>query len=452
MSKNIALILALTTLTTSCIVIIQPVKADVLYIETDGSILETDDIQRIGDTYIFKKSIKASIFVRKDNITIDGAGYSLQGSGSGKGILLMWKLNNPIGISGVTIKNLQINGFEVGIHFEVSYDNIISNCNITNCNSGISIFSSSNNTFSGNYFYNNTCGILFEYSPNNILTNNRFESNIQPLWILENWINFIDSSNTINGKPIYYFVNQKDLLINSFAYPEIGYLALINCTRIIVKDWKCSDSGMGIIMVQTTDSTITQNNISNKRRGIYLYSSNNTSIAENQLTNNEYGIYIEGNSSNTIVGNSIINNRCGVYFCGTVPTQIIYHNNFINNSKNADATGWITSPFAQPEGMHVWDNGYPFGGNYWSDYSGIDANHDGIGDTPYVVSQYLDNTDRYPLMEPAAVIELPDGTGETEPFPTLLAVTVTSVAVVAIGFLVSFKKRKYKAEITNRGK
>ena len=447
MSKNIILILALTTLTASCIVVIQPVKADVIYIETDGSILETDDIQKIGDTYIFKNNIKGSIFVRKDNITIDGAGYSLQGSGSEKGIFLMFK-NGSFGYGGVTIKNLQIDGFGTGIDFVASSGNTISRCNFTNCkHSGISILSSSNNTFSDNYFYNNYGGILLEYSPNNILTGNRFEGNSKPLLILEGWVNFIDFSNTINGKPIYYFVNQKDLLINSVAYPEIGYLAFVDCTRIIIKDWKCSDSGMGIIMVQTTDSTITHNNISNKLRGIYLYSSNNTNIAENQLANNDYGIFIEGNSANTIAGNTIINNRCGIYFSGTVPTQIIYHNNFINNSKNADANSWITSPYAPflPQGMFIWDNGYPFGGNHWSDYNGIDSNHDGIGDTPYVVSQYLDNTDRYPLIEPVAVIsEFPDDAGETEPFPTLsaIAVTVTVVALVAVGLLVYFKKRK----------
>jgi hypothetical protein len=55
----------------------------------------------------------------------------------------------------------------------------------------------------------------------------------------------------------------------------------------------------------------------------------------------------------------------------------------------------------------LWDDSYPSGGNYWSDYIDVDVYHgvsqniagsDGIGDTPYVID--ANNIDHYPLMSP----------------------------------------------------
>ena len=66
----------------------------------------------------------------------------------------------------------------------------------------------------------------------------------------------------------------------------------------------------------------------------------------------------------------------------------VYHNSFIDNHMQAFDSGF-----------NIWDNGYPSGGNYWSNYTGKDANHDGIGDTPYNVRGGT-SQDRYPLIHP----------------------------------------------------
>ena len=90
-----------------------------------------------------------------------------------------------------------------------------------------------------------------------------------------------------------------------------------------------------------------------------------------------------------------------------------------------------------------------------------DADNDGIADTPYVINQWSNNIDRYPLIEPTRIevrlplepeptasptpapTSTPELVSTPEPFPTTLVVaSVITVAFVGVGLLVYFKKRK----------
>lgn len=98
---------------------------------------------------------------------------------------------------------------------------------------------------------------------------------------------------------------------------------------------------------------------------------------------NDAGIVIDS-GCNTICENEIQENYYGVRT--VAQNNIIYHNNFVNNIYHA-----------QDEYDNTWDNGYPSGGNFWDDYIGNDDNEDGIGDTPYNISDPA-TKDCYPLI------------------------------------------------------
>jgi parallel beta-helix repeat protein len=277
--------------------------------------------------------------------------------------------------------------------------------------SGILIDFSSNNILSGNQITANDYGIMIQSSSNNTLRNNDASNNKYNLGIysssLQDCMQDIDDSNTVNGKAVYYWVGRQDASVPSDA----GYVALINCTNITVHDLELANNWQGILLAYTTDSTITQNavannswgieldytssgnniyenNITNNLDGFWLYqSSNNNQIHKNNITGNDYGVRLQESSNNTLFENDIKNNDCGIWF-NLSSTNDFYHNNFVDNTLQVQSLN----------STNAWDNAYNSEGNYWSDYSGTDANGDGIGDTPYTID--AESIDHYPLINP----------------------------------------------------
>jgi parallel beta-helix repeat protein len=210
-------------------------------------------------------------------------------------------------------------------------------------------------------------------------------------------------------------------------YTNGGIKFLFSCQHITVQGNNITmKGGVGIWVTDSWNNSIIGNTVTDYvpgqlhlGEGVYLENSDNNSIGENSLTSsniavslaggghniirrnnmsdNYEGIQIFRSSVNSISENDIMANEAGIFLYYAVNNRV-YGNNFINNSEHI--TDYIDS-------QNSLDNGYPSGGNYWSDYTGLDVNRgpyqnetgsDGIGDTPYVID--TNNTDNYPLMKP----------------------------------------------------
>jgi parallel beta-helix repeat protein len=341
-----------------------------------------------------------------ENITI----RNLTLDNNGHGILL-------VSTTDSTIANNTLTKNEDGILLRCSLNNSISENNLTYNKRGIQVVGSwenysLNNTISGNYIANNGEGIHLFDTSNNVFRTNRMVNNNRSFRDITFYTNDVDASNTVNGKPIYYWVNERDKMVPSDA----GYVALLNCVNITVQNLELSNEDYGIMLGSTVNSTIANNIINNNSRGIYLTESNNNTVRGNYITNNNVGIWLYDSSNNNIVRNYVANNLNGTSivlspFMPTSSNNLFYHNSYVNNSRQV----YISPPgFAIPDSINVWDNGVE--GNYWSDCVGVDNDGDGLGDSPCVIVAY--NQDNYPLtsslMPPLFVFDA--GTWEWTPY------------------------------------
>jgi len=192
------------------------------------------------------------------------------------------------------------------------------------------------------------------------------------------------------------------------------------------------------------NNTIYANNIINNDIGISLQSlSNNNKIHENRIKdNNNIGTYVFNSSNNTILRNTIENNaNYGLVLIYSSSNNIIYHNKFINNAIQVYAYDSVDiwDQNIPPHSINSWNNSYPSGGNYWSDYMYIDnysgpyqnlPGSDGIWDYPYIIDPL--NQDDYPIIPefPTTPSHTPSPTPIPTPTPTSISTPTPTPSLI----------------------
>jgi parallel beta-helix repeat protein len=283
----------------------------------------------------------------------------------------------------------------------------------------LSPYYTENVSISGFTVRNFVRGITLSRSINIRLRDNTMINNTYNFGDYTLQVHDVDTSNTVNGKPIYFWVNRHDAQVPSDA----GFVDLVNCFNMTVKDLNLTNNVQGLVFKNTTNSLVKNLRITNNWDGFYMETwSNSNTIIDNTLSNNLFmGIYVSTSSSNTISNNSIMDNAYGLFldstvfeyvkgfqatgntvtgnvifgntvancstagvYCDQAEDNILYDNNFINNSQQVYSLN----------STNVWDDGAE--GNYWTDYTGENFNNTGLGSVPYVIDET--NRDNHPLM------------------------------------------------------
>ena len=249
--------------------------------------------------------------------------------------------NNYFGIylknsRGNVVCNCTILDNQIGVYLESSVDNVLESNNVTgnhdtsvylhyssnnivqrntisgNGNYGIHLQHSNINNLEGNFVTGHQNGVFLDISGNNTLSTNSMTLNRYNFGVsgdsLSDFIQNADTSNTVNGKLVYYLVDQKDLSINSSTNPEVGYLAIINSTNVTAKDLNLTENEEGILLAYTTGAMVKNCVMANNSRGALLYQSGYSNLSSNVVVHNLEGISLSSSGDAVVNGNVVAEN------------------------------------------------------------------------------------------------------------------------------------------------
>jgi parallel beta-helix repeat protein len=308
-------------------------------------------------------------------------------------------------------------------------------------------------------------GITLWSSPSNTILNNAMISCSlfidgfqQQFWNTHT----IDASNTVNGRPVYYYIDKNEGAVPSDA----GQVILANCVNVQVENLVLNNIFVPISLGFSFSNKIANNTLSNNSAGIYFYSSNLNNVTNNTCNlNDRFGINLEQSDQNKITKNNCSNNgenSVGIYLFSSdgnmlfdnkcnfnrfdginlyeSENNIIIHNIVSSNLRNGIFLNHFANNniitnneilFNNNYGIHIthsnytdiyynsfisnvnqalvtgnsfnnqWDNDNDEG-NYWDDYTGLDNGYNKriLGDGIGDTKIPHQDLDNYPFINP----------------------------------------------------
>jgi len=177
-------------------------------------------------------------------------------------------------------------------------------------------------------------------------------------------------------------------------------------SHLTVTSNEVRDGRYGLHFMYSDQSVVADNRLEDNSVGAFLMYSDGVIVRDNLLRGNRgpsgYGLGLKTMDGVTMEGNRIIGNRVGVHFDES-PSSLGAEQLVRRNLIACNDVGLVLLPAVRGNvfvGNAFVDNGQAVGvtgggrfdgntwtrdgrGNYWSDYAGYDARHDGVGDVPH---------------------------------------------------------------------
>jgi len=380
-------------------------------------------------------------------------------------------------VVNITSSWCNVTGFNItasnnnGINISADNVNVSGNVVVSNNKNGIWCNSDNSSIYSNTIVSNILDGILLstvvdvDISNNNISSNQGNGITIAPsserIYCIDNIISTNSLAGVYIGTSCNYCVFSQNTLIhngnngirihinghhnvidNNTLISDSGSYG-IECFvfsnhNVIENNTLISENDVGIKLSNSDYNMIQYNNIStNSNQGVWLAGGSDwNTIAFTTFYNNLVGVQIDASSNNSIYNCTFELNDYGINITGNSYVNLVYYNEFIENTVQAD-DGFAT----------VWDDGIGRG-NYWSDYLGVDLDGDGIGDT------LLDHLgfDQYPIVH---AVSPPEPEGEDEEASvgsTVQTLLIGILPLIVVLLLVKYLRANMEEVTTDKRK
>ena len=350
MSRRVVWMLVFVLLTISGFVVFLPVKAEARTITVPddySTISAAIESAMDGDTIFVKKGTYNEVLVidkavslrgedkvttvingnnegtvmliRHDNVEVTGFTVIYDETSNTPKPVWMW-CTRLIGIHLLSVRNCNISGNRIsdcgaGIWLYDAHQNSITDNYVVRNDYGIRVEASSQNKFSGNTVIGNWGGMWLISAAYNEFRGNSLTSNSRNLAISGSeppaYVNDVDTSNTVESKPIYYWVNVQDREVPSDA----GCVILVGCSGIKVQELYLHNNQNGILIAYSQNLVVMSNNLAANGEGVRIFNSYNVSIVGNNINGN-IGVNVVGNGTQITdnvmktAGTGIIVNGC----------------------------------------------------------------------------------------------------------------------------------------------
>ncbi|HKQ98159.1 MAG TPA: PxKF domain-containing protein [Candidatus Polarisedimenticolia bacterium] len=299
-------------------------------------------------TCTLNRDVRQSIEIEDDDMTLDGGGFTLDGTGplfGAAGVFVRQRKN-------VTVRNVVIDKADTGVTVSGSSDCLFENITIQNGSGGfMELFETPGADTGRNTFQNNEVSVVCPPG--------------------------VPCGFGLQG----IFNNESRVIGNHFVDTKFGVTSLFS-VKMQIENNLFEDNPTGISVTSSLSPvTVTGNDITGSSVGMVISAAVGCSITGNVVDGStEVGLRIPSLSCD-ITDNTFANGTLGMDLNGSQMT--LFHNRFVSNT-----TQLILGPNANGNNF---TGASPLGGNFWSDFDEdaegcVDGDANGFCDAPYVLN------------------------------------------------------------------